>query len=172
MLKKRFLIAFAAISTAFFVSTGHADHRNGHGEGGGGDGGGDGHTHDDLQTQINNIQLLPGPQGDPGPAGADAPLFSTYVIRTPTQFASNSNNYLDGVGTAPARCLSLEDSITGGGCDINGVNGGWVVAESSPFTALSGDGWICRFQCIRDTGCINSFNGNTASTVAIAICGQ
>lgn len=36
-----------------------------------GNGKGNGHTHANLQSQIDNIQLIPGPEGPQGPGGAD-----------------------------------------------------------------------------------------------------
>ena len=108
-----------------------------------------------LQDEINNIHLIPGPQG---PAGTGTGSSVTYY------FSSNSVSVDPGAtGTSIALCHS-GDSVTGGGYSLGGLRGdipfntfyyappdkGWMVsinnAPTSPGPGTLTANAICAHQ--------------------------
>ncbi len=104
-----------------------------------------------LQQQINNIQLIPGPKGDKGDQGF--PGISGYEMITKTVFVAG-NEY----GAAELICPNGKKIISGG-YDQGDTGGLWHVLRSSPTD--SKDGWIVTVKNEYDT--YYSFN-------AYAIC--
>ena len=118
-----------------------------------------------LQDEINNISLLPGPQGPVGPQGPQGATGPAGTGSSVTYyFATNSISIAPGAfGTGIALCHS-GDSVTGGGYSLGGLRGdipfntfyysppdkGWMVsinnAPTSPGPGTLTVNAICAHQ--------------------------
>lgn len=96
-----------------------------------------------LQDEINNIHLIPGPQGPPGANGTTGPQGppGTGTGSSVTYyFVSNSVSVDPGaLGTSIALCHS-GDSVTGGGYSLGGLRGD--IPSSTFYYAPPDKGWI------------------------------
>ena len=175
MLNKKIVLAAAATTMIFTLSTGHANPGKGNGNGdgggsgtGGGEGTGDGHSHNDIEDLINNISLIPGPKGDTGDVGPIGPMPSFYEATV----SSGISGGLNSRKPVFAACENPEDHVVGGGCNIatGTTTSGWILISSRPLLGDT-DGFLCTARCTGRLALTEYISQcNSASLTAYAIC--